>query len=46
MADIVMTYRIVVKEIAQQHGYYATFMPKAIGERDGDARPPIDLQGR
>ncbi|MFO8101007.1 MAG: glutamine synthetase family protein [Dehalococcoidia bacterium] len=28
MADIVMTYRIVVKIIAQQHGFYATFMPK------------------
>jgi glutamine synthetase len=30
MADQVMTYRIVVKEIAQQYGYYATFMPKPI----------------
>ncbi|MBN1762313.1 MAG: glutamine synthetase [Methanomicrobia archaeon] len=30
MADQVMTYRIVVKEIAQQHGCYATFMPKPI----------------
>ena len=28
MADTVMTYRIVVKEIARQNGYYATFMPK------------------
>jgi Glutamine synthetase len=26
----VMTYRIVVKEIAQRYGYYATFMPKPI----------------
>ena len=30
MADQVMTYRIVVKEIAQRYGYYATFMPKPI----------------
>jgi glutamine synthetase len=30
MADNVMTYRIVVKQIAQQHGVYATFMPKPI----------------
>ncbi len=30
MADNVMTYRIVVKEIAQKHGVYATFMPKPV----------------
>ncbi|MBI4332159.1 MAG: type I glutamate--ammonia ligase [Chloroflexi bacterium] len=30
MADNVMTYRIVVKEVAQKHGVYATFMPKPI----------------
>ena len=30
MADQVMTYRIVVKEIAQRYGVYATFMPKPI----------------
>ncbi len=30
MADVVMTYRVVVKEIAQKHGVYATFMPKPI----------------
>ncbi len=30
MADQVMTCRIVAKEIAQQHGCYATFMPKPI----------------
>lgn len=30
MADQVMTYRIVVKEIAQRYGYYATFMPKPL----------------
>jgi glutamine synthetase len=30
MADSVMTYRLVVKEIALQNGVYATFMPKPI----------------
>jgi len=30
MADYTMTYKLVVKEIAQQHGVYATFMPKPI----------------
>jgi len=30
MADGVMTCRLVVKEIAQKHGVYATFMPKPI----------------
>jgi len=30
MADNVMTYRLVVKQIAQQHGVYATFMPKPV----------------
>ena len=30
MADHVMTYRIVVKEIANRYGVYATFMPKPI----------------
>ena len=30
MADAVMTYRLVVKEIALQNGVYATFMPKPI----------------
>jgi len=30
MADQVMTYRLTVKEIAQAHGVYATFMPKPI----------------
>ncbi len=30
MADNVMTYRIVVKEVAQKHGVYATFMPKPV----------------
>ncbi|HOK80073.1 MAG TPA: glutamine synthetase family protein, partial [bacterium] len=30
MADNVITYRVVVKEIASMHGVYATFMPKPI----------------
>jgi len=30
MADNVMTYRLAVKEIAQENGIYATFMPKPI----------------
>ena len=30
MADNVMTYRLVVKQVAQQSGAYATFMPKPI----------------
>ena len=30
MADAVMTYRLVVKEVAAKHGVYASFMPKPI----------------
>ncbi len=30
MADSVMTYRLVVKQIALTHGVYATFMPKPV----------------
>lgn len=35
MADNVMTYRIVVKEIAHKYGVYATFMPKPIAGING-----------
>lgn len=35
MSDKTMTYRIIVKEIARQHGYYATFMPKPIFGENG-----------
>lgn len=35
MADKTMTMRMVVKEIARQHGYYATFMPKPIFGENG-----------
>jgi glutamine synthetase len=30
MADNVMTYRLIVKEVALKHGVYATFMPKPV----------------
>jgi glutamine synthetase len=35
MADHVITYRIVVKEIAQKYGMYATFMPKPLFGENG-----------
>jgi len=35
MADNVMTYRLVVKEIAFKHGVYASFMPKPLAEHNG-----------
>ena len=35
MADIVMTHRLVVKEIALQSGVHATFMPKPIEGENG-----------
>lgn len=35
MADDVMTYRVVVKEVASKYGYYATFMPKPIFGKNG-----------
>ncbi|MDI6716808.1 MAG: glutamine synthetase family protein [Actinomycetota bacterium] len=35
MADNVMAYRLAVKEIAQEHGIYATFMPKPIYGENG-----------
>ncbi|MBI4356200.1 MAG: glutamine synthetase [Candidatus Omnitrophica bacterium] len=35
MADHVMTYRLVVKEIAMRHGAYATFMPKPMAHTNG-----------
>lgn len=30
MAERVLTYRFILKEVARQEGYYATFMPKPI----------------
>ncbi len=35
MADAVMTYRLIVKEIAYANGVYATFMPKPIQGENG-----------
>src|SRR5262245_8857949 len=35
MADQTITYRYVVKEIARQSGYYATFMPKPVYGQNG-----------
>ena len=35
MADNVMTYRLVVKEIAMKHGVYASFMPKPLAGKNG-----------
>jgi glutamine synthetase len=36
MADAVMTYKLVVKEIAHAHGVYASFMPKPLGNAPGN----------
>ncbi len=35
MADFTMMYRLVVKEVAMKHGYYATFMPKPLFGQNG-----------
>jgi glutamine synthetase len=35
MADNVMTYRTVVKEVAHKYGWYATFMPKPLLGENG-----------
>ncbi|MFQ5860129.1 MAG: glutamine synthetase family protein [Dehalococcoidia bacterium] len=35
MADTVMLYRLVVKEVAQRHDVHATFMPKPIANANG-----------
>jgi glutamine synthetase len=35
MADIAMTYRLVVKEIAMKYGVYASFMPKPVYGENG-----------
>ena len=37
MADGVMTYRTVVKQVAMKHGVFATFMPKPIHGVNGSA---------
>ncbi len=35
MADNIVTTRLAVKEVAMEHGIYATFMPKPLEEHDG-----------
>ena len=35
MADFVLTYRLIVKEVAAKNGVYATFMPKPIFGENG-----------
>lgn len=35
MADSVMTYKLVVKEIAMKHGVFASFMPKPMNGQPG-----------
>jgi len=35
MADAMMTYKYVIKNVAQQHGYVATFMPKPLFQDNG-----------
>jgi glutamine synthetase len=35
MADYMLTYRLIVKEVAKQHGFHATFMPKPLFGENG-----------
>ncbi|MFO7548656.1 MAG: glutamine synthetase family protein [Acidimicrobiia bacterium] len=35
MADNIMSFRLAVKEVAMDHGIYATFMPKPLEHHDG-----------
>ena len=35
MADIALTYKVLVKEIARKHGQHATFMPKPLFGENG-----------
>lgn len=35
MADRITFFRLMVKEIAHQYGYFASFMPKPFGDRTG-----------
>ena len=49
MADAVMTYKLVVKQIALEHGVYASFMPKPVAEWNGSSmhvhQSLVDLDG-
>src|SRR5258706_4725656 len=38
MADFMLTYRLIVKEVAKQHGYHATFMPKPLFGEHGSGK--------
>ena len=50
MADAVMTYTLVVKEIALKHGVYASFMPKPMADAPGNGmhvhQSLFDFDGR
>ena len=50
MADAVMTYKLVVKEIATKHGVYASFMPKPLADAPGNGmhvhQSLSDLEGK
>ncbi len=35
MADVAVTYKVIVKEVARRHGCYATFMPKPLFGQNG-----------
>jgi glutamine synthetase len=35
MADYMLTYKLIVKEVAKQHGFHATFMPKPLFGENG-----------
>ena len=47
-ADNIMTFRVVVKEVALSQGIYASFMPKPFTEHPGlgDAHAPVAVRGR
>ena len=49
MADAVMTYKLVVKEIAIEHGVYASFMPKPLSDAPGSGmhvhQSLVDFEG-
>jgi len=47
MADNLMWYKYIIKNIARKYGLAATFMPKPLRrQRLGHARPPEPLEGR